>query len=63
LIRCGLLAKRDIIPVRVGLRFVVVVVIDDESFANKTLVQDSVVDSVVFSLSLGLEPDDFGGLR
>jgi hypothetical protein len=62
LIRCGLLAKRDIIPVRVGLRFVAVVV-DDESFANKTLVQGSVVDSVVFSLSLGLEPDDFGGLR
>ena len=59
MILCGLLESRDMIPVRVGLRFVVVVA--DELFVNSTLLQDSFV--VDLSLRLGLELGDFGGLR
>jgi hypothetical protein len=38
LILCGLLIRRDIIPARVGLRFVELV--EDESLENKTLLHD-----------------------
>jgi hypothetical protein len=41
LILCGLLAKRDIIPVRLGLSFVVVIGdVSSELLANKSLLQD-----------------------
>ncbi len=60
LIRCGLFAKRDMIPARVGLRFVVVV---DESLENKTLLHDSLSVVVGFSLRFGLDVGDIGGFR
>jgi hypothetical protein len=47
------------IPVRVGLRFVVV----GESLENKTLLHDSLVVVVDFSLRFGLDVGDLGGLK
>jgi hypothetical protein len=56
---CGLLARRDIIPIRVGLRFVADISL--ESSENKTFVHDPLV--IAELLCLGLELGDFGGLR
>ena len=59
LILCGLLTRRDIMPARVGLRFVEFD--EDESLVNRTLLHDPFV--VILSLRLGLEVGDIGGLR
>jgi hypothetical protein len=62
-ILCGLLARRDIIPVRVGLRLVVI--IEDESLlllANNTLLHDPLFDDML-SVRPGLDDGDLGGLR
>jgi hypothetical protein len=58
------LVRRDIIPVRVGLRFVGI--IEDESLllllSNKTLLHEPLFGDVL-PTRLGLEVGDLGGLR
>lgn len=64
LLLCECLVNRDIIPVRIGLRFVGRIA--DESLelllSNKTFVHDPLCGDV-FPEWLGLDVGDFGGLR